>query len=80
MRGQPKSDIDLHVIGEVKRLRIEHGFSQAVLAVKLGVSDAFIGQIENPKNISKYNLDQINTLAQIFSCSPKDFLPDKPII
>jgi len=80
MRGQSKSEIDLYIIGKVKELRIEFKYSQAVLAVKLGVSDAFIGQIENPKNPCKYSTEQINKLAQIFNCSPKDFLPEKPIL
>ena len=80
MRGQPKSDIDLYIIDKIKKLRLENKMSQAVLAVKLGVSDAFIGQIENPKNTSKYSMVQLNKLAQIFNCSPKDFLPDKPFI
>ena len=79
MRGQPKSDIDLYIIEKVKKLRTEHKLSQAVLAVKLGVSDAFVGQIENPKHTSKYSMVQLNKLAQIFNCSPKDFLPEKPI-
>lgn len=80
MRGQPKSDIDLHVIARIKALRTERGISQAALALMLGVSDAFVGQIENHKQVSKYSLDQINRLAIIFECSPRDFLPELPII
>jgi transcriptional regulator with XRE-family HTH domain len=80
MRGQPKSDIDLYIIDKVKKIRIEHKLSQAAIAIKLDVSDAFIGQIENPKNRCKYSMEQLNKLAQIFDCSPKDFLPEKPII
>jgi len=79
MRGTPKSEIDLYIIETVKKLRTEHKYSQAVLAVKLGVSDAFIGQIENPKNTCKYSMVQLNKLAKIFNCSPKDFLPEKPL-
>nr|WP_226904987.1 helix-turn-helix transcriptional regulator [Pedobacter schmidteae] len=79
MRGQPKSEFDLCVIENVKKMRTAHKISQAVLAIKLEVSDAFIGQIENPKNRSKYSLEQINLLAKIFNCSPKDFLPEEPI-
>jgi len=80
MRGRPKSAIDLYIIAKAKELRTEFGYSQAVLAVKLGVSDAFIGQIENPKNTSKYSSEQINKLAQIFNCSPRDFWPEKPLL
>lgn len=74
-----KSEIDLHIIAKVKKLRLEYNYSQAVLAIKLGLSDAFIGQIENPKHYSKYSMVQINKLAQIFNCSPRDFLPEKPL-
>jgi transcriptional regulator with XRE-family HTH domain len=79
MRGQSKSEFDLLVIENVKRLRIERKMSQAILAVKLGVSDAFIGQIESPKSKSKYSIEQLNLLANIFECSPRDFLPEIPI-
>lgn len=74
-----KSEIDLYIIAKIKQLRLDYKYSQAVLAVKLGVSDAFIGQIENPKHYSKYSMVQLNKLAQIFNCSPRDFLPENPI-
>lgn len=70
--------IDEFVIETVKRLRIENGYSQAAIAAKLNVSAAFIGQVEDPKHRSKYNLSHINKLAIQFKCSPKDFLPEKP--
>lgn len=60
-------------------MRIKKGLTQAVLAVKLNVSDAFIGQAENPHHKSKYNIYHINELAKIFECSPKDFIPQEPI-
>ena len=80
MRENHKSELDLFIVNKVKELRLEKNISQAVLAIKLEVSDAFIGQIENPKHRAKYNIAHLNKLAQIFDCSPKDFLPDKPII
>lgn len=79
MAGLPKSDIDLYIIARIKELRTQHKLSQAALAVKIGVSDAFIGQIENPKHYSKYSLVQLNELAKIFNCSPREFLPEKPL-
>jgi transcriptional regulator with XRE-family HTH domain len=79
MRGHLKSEIDLHIIKEVKKLRIENKISQAILATKLDVSDAFIGQIENPKHTSKYSMVHLNKLAKIFNCSPRYFLPEKPL-
>ncbi|MDB5116370.1 MAG: transcriptional regulator [Mucilaginibacter sp.] len=79
MRDNTKSELDLYIINKVKELRLMNNVSQAVLAIKLDVSDAFIGAIENPKHRAKYNVAHINKLAQIFDCSPKDFLPEKPI-
>jgi len=80
LHNATKSELDLYIINKVKELRLERNISQAVLAIKLEVSDAFIGQIENPKHRAKYNIAHLNKLAQIFGCSPKDFLPDKPFI
>ena len=79
MSDVKKSDIDLYISDRVKNLRLRENYSQAVLATLLDVSDAFIGQIENPKSISKYSLVQLNKLAKIFKCSPRDFLPEKPL-
>jgi transcriptional regulator with XRE-family HTH domain len=74
-----KSKIELYVINKVKELRLQHGKSQADLAADLNVSYGFIGQVENPKYRTKYNINHIDRLAQIFKCSPKDFIPEKPL-
>ena len=74
-----KSELDLFIIGRVKKMREDRKISQAVLATQLNVSDAFIGQIENPNSRSKYNIYHLNELAKIFNCSIKDFIPDDPI-
>lgn len=71
-----KSALDQYIVERVKQLRVQHGLSQAVLAIKLDVSDSFIGAIENPLHRAKYNLEHLNKLAKVFNCSPKDFLPD----
>ena len=78
----PKSlhtDIEEYVINEVRKKRITMGISQKELAYLLEMSVGFIGNIENPKYRAKYNLNHLNELAKIFKCSPKDFLPEKPI-
>ena len=80
VHGSTKTELDLYIINKVKQLRLDTGMSQAVLAIKLEVSDAFIGAIENPKHRAKYNVNHINKLAEIFNCSPKDFLPEKPLL
>ena len=79
-RATGKTPIDLYIIRKVKEMRIQHGYSQAVLAVMLDVSATFISDIERPEKHQKYNLYHINQLAQIFKCSPRNFLPEQPII
>ncbi len=73
---QKKTKIELFVIEKVKEYRVIFNYSQSDLAVRLDVSDGFIGKIESPKFPDKYNLNHINKLAKIFNCSPKDFLPE----
>jgi len=72
-----KTSIELYVISRVKDMREAKGMSQSELATMLNTSNGFIGQIESPKFPAKYNLNHINKLAEIFDCSPKDFLPNE---
>lgn len=60
-------------------MRDEAKLSQSELAFKLGVSNGFIGQVESSNSPTKYNLNHLDKLAAIFKCSPKDFMPEKPI-
>lgn len=55
------------------------GITQADLAIGIGVSDGFISQVENPKSPSKYNFNHLNKIAKFLGCSPRDFLPEKPL-
>ena len=71
-----KTNIEIFVVEKVKEKRLEAGFSQVELAELLGLSAGFIGKIESYKFNTKYNLNHIYSLAKIFKCSPKDFLPD----
>lgn len=80
MEKQCKSSFDKYIILKIKEKRIEKGLSQSALAVKLGVSSGFIGKIESLNTTSKYNLNHLNKLALVFNCSPKDFLPNNPIV
>jgi len=75
-RSTLKSEIELYVINKVREKRTELGISQSELALKLDLSVGFIGHIESPNFAAKYNLNHINKLAEIFNCSPKDFIPD----
>lgn len=78
--GKPNSrKIDQYVIGKVKEMRVKLNISQAELARLIDVSEGFIGNIESPNYRAKYNIHHLNELAKVFNCSPKDFLPEKPI-
>lgn len=79
MAKQKPGRIELYVIDKVRTMREEKEWTQKELAEKLNVGFAFIGDVESPKRPQKYNLKHINKLAEIFKCSPKDFLPDKPL-
>ncbi|UEG53436.1 helix-turn-helix transcriptional regulator [Mucilaginibacter daejeonensis] len=73
-----KSDIETYVIMRVKEMRESAGLSQSELALRLDVSNGFIGQAESSKSPTKYNLNHLNKLAVVFDCSLKDFMPEKP--
>lgn len=71
--------VEKYIIAKVKDMRIAHGFSQIALSQKLNMSDSFVGHVETPKRRAKYNINHINALAKLFKCSPKDFMPEKPL-
>lgn len=71
--------IDQYVIDLVRAKRTAAKISQANLAYALEVSEGFIGNVESTRTTDKYSVAQINKLAKIFKCSPKDFLPDTPL-
>ena len=71
--------IEQYVIDAVREKRIEKKISQKELAFMLDLSIGFIGDVESTKSRAKYNLNHINKLAEIFECSPREFLPDAPV-
>lgn len=79
MQVKGKSGIDIYIINVVRERRVIAKISQSELATMLEVSNGFIGQVESSKYPTKYSTDQLNQLAKIFSCSPKDFLPQQPL-
>lgn len=74
-----KSGIDLYIISQVKKKREDADLHQDDIAIHLNVSPAFISHIESPYQRAKYNNVHLNELAKLFKCSPKDFLPEKPL-
>jgi transcriptional regulator with XRE-family HTH domain len=71
--------IEKFIIAKVKEKREEFGYTQIVLSQKLNMSDSFVSHVETPKRRAKYNINHINSLAKLFKCSPRDFMPDKPL-
>jgi transcriptional regulator with XRE-family HTH domain len=67
--------IEQHVIDTVIKLRLEKKLKQKDIAEILQVSLSFIGNVENPNNPAKYNLNHISQLAEFFELSPHQFLP-----
>jgi DNA-binding XRE family transcriptional regulator len=74
-----KTKIDWHIICQVRDMRIKAKLGQEDLAVHLEVSTGYIGHIESPNFTAKYTTRQINELAKLFHCSPKDFWPERPL-
>ena len=71
--------MDQYIIDAVRKMRKRQKVSQSMLAYGIGVSKSFIGQVESPKYNIKYNPHHINEIAKYLNCSPRDFLPEKPL-
>ena len=74
-----KSKIDWFIVTRVREMRINFNFGQEDIALHLEVSTGYIGHVESPNFKAKYTTVQINELAKLFKCSPKDFMPEKPL-
>lgn len=66
-----------YVIDRVREKRTELGITQRELADMLEMSKGFISSIESPRQRAKYNLAHLVQLAEIFKCSPREFLPEQ---
>ncbi len=73
------SAIDQYVIDKVREMRIALGYSQIELSNLLDKARSFVGNVENPNRAEKYNLVHLNLIAELFKCSPREFLPEKAI-
>ncbi|WP_457288912.1 helix-turn-helix domain-containing protein [Pedobacter sp. UYP24] len=60
-------------------MRTSKGISQAKLAHLIELSVGFIGNVENPKHIAKYNLNHLNRISKELDVEFKDFFPKKAI-
>lgn len=73
------TDIEQYVIDKVKEIRMAKKISQAKLAHLIDLSVGFIGNVENPKHIAKYNLNHLNRISKELDVYFKDFFPEKAI-
>lgn len=77
--GNLKNKIDWFIVNRVREMRLDQCLSQDDVAIHLNLSKGYIGHIESPNFIAKYNTSHINELAKLFNCSPKDFFPDEAL-
>ena len=63
---KPRSKVEEYAIQKVKEKRNQADMSQAELSYRLGFSTGFVGQAESSKYSTKYNLNHLNKLSQIF--------------
>lgn len=72
------SHIDFYVIERIRELRVKSipYIDQVELAQRIGVSEGYLGQIENPKNRAKYNIRMLARTANALGLkSYQDILP-----
>ncbi|KAA6311564.1 hypothetical protein EZS27_037332 [termite gut metagenome] len=75
-----KKEIDLYISSVMAKKRLEKGWTQTQIAYYMGVSRVFINDVQNKNKPDHLNVYHINLLAEIFDCSPREFLPEKPIL
>jgi predicted transcriptional regulator len=78
-KANKKSKIDWYIITRVREMRSQVLLGQEDIALHLEVSTGYIGHVESPNFSAKYTMVQINELAKLFKCSPKEFLPEKAL-
>jgi transcriptional regulator with XRE-family HTH domain len=80
MRDQEHiTPIDQYLIDFIRELRNKKDLTQDDLGNIIGISRSYISDIESINSRAKYNLKHINSLADYFEMSPRDFLPEKPL-
>ncbi|WP_035694386.1 helix-turn-helix domain-containing protein [Flavobacterium soli] len=65
------SHLDFLLIEKLRLVRLKAGLSQTALAHKIGVSEGFIGNIENHKQPTKLNIRLMSRIAN--ACSVKSY-------
>lgn len=72
------SEIDFEVMENIRIARIKAGIDQVELAQRVGVSEGYIGNIENPKIDARVNVRMLGRIAvALEQSSYNDLLPDE---
>lgn len=72
------SEIDFEVMEKIRNARIKAGIDQVELAQRVGVSEGYIGNIENPKIDARVNVRMLGRIAvALEQGSYNDLLPDE---
>lgn len=75
------SELDFYLIERIRELRLKAKLSQVMLAHKLGVSEGYIGNVENLKQPAKYNIRMLSRIAVALQLeSYMDLFPTKPFL
>ena len=70
-----RTEIDLAIIKNVKKMREKLDVSQRILAEVLNTTAGFIGQIESDKCVTKYSAHQVYLIAKFFDCEISELYP-----
>lgn len=79
MSTKQVTQIEQFIIDKIREIRFKKGFSQADIENEAGFANGFIGKVESRNQRAKYNFNHINKIAKVLKCSPRDFLPEKPL-
>jgi len=72
------SELDFYINEKIRELRIKAELSQMDLAQKIGVSEGYIGSIENPKNDAKASTRMLARIANALELkSYLEFFPNE---
>jgi transcriptional regulator with XRE-family HTH domain len=74
-----KTKFEISVIDKIRKMRLDRNLTQDDIADFIDATRGFVGQVETPNSNSRYSLNHLNSIAAGMKCSPKEFLPEKPI-
>lgn len=74
------SEIDFLIKENIRYARIKAGLDQVKLAQRIGVSEGYIGGIENPKNPAKANIRLLSRIAVALELESYNEIMPKEIV